>query len=132
MARFGELEGESGDERSTPGALLAIRCPAMAEATGVHETCTHLDQIQEIGPSSPGCEDCLAAGSRNWVHLRVCQACGHVGCCDNSPGRHATAHHRATAHAIVRSYEPGEDWYFCYVDDMGFELEGAPSAPSHP
>jgi hypothetical protein len=96
------------------------------------ESCSHLDQILNVTPSSPGCEDCLAVGSRNWLHLRVCQACGHVGCCDSSPMRHATAHERATTHPVVRSYEPGEDWYWCYPDQLAFELEGAPPAPSHP
>jgi Zn-finger in ubiquitin-hydrolases and other protein len=96
------------------------------------DSCRHLDQILDVTPSSPGCEDCLAAGSRNWVHLRVCQACGRVGCCDSSPMRHATAHERATTHPVVRSYEPGEDWYWCYPDQLMFELEGAPPAPSHP
>jgi len=96
------------------------------------ETCTHLDLIADVTPSSTGCEDCLATGRHDWVHLRVCQICGHVGCCDNSPMRHATAHFGAVKHAIIRSYEPGEDWYWCYVDELGFELEGAPPAPSHP
>lgn len=95
-------------------------------------TCTHLDSIADPIPGAPGCEDCLAAGMRNWVHLRVCQTCGHVGCCDSSPGKHATKHFRATGEPIVRSYEPGEEWYWCYVDDLAFELEGAPPAPSHP
>jgi hypothetical protein len=94
--------------------------------------CTHLERIQDTTPSSWGCEDCLAAGRRDWVHLRVCQECGHVGCCDNSPGRHATGHFRSSTHPIIRSYEPGEDWYWCYVDDIAFELEGSPPAPSHP
>jgi Zn-finger in ubiquitin-hydrolases and other protein len=68
----------------------------------------------------------------DWVHLRVCQECGHVGCCDNSPGRHATAHFRVAGHPVIRSYEPGEDWYWCYLDQLVFELQGAPPAPSHP
>ena len=96
------------------------------------DDCSHLDQIHDVVPSSPGCEDCLAAGRHDWVHLRVCQQCGHVGCCDNSPGRHATAHFQTISHPIIRSYEPGEDWYWCYPDELGFELEGAPPAPSHP
>lgn len=95
-------------------------------------TCRHLDQIADVTPSSPGCEDCLAAGRRGWVHLRVCQSCGHVGCCDNSPGRHATDHHRSSGHPIIRSYEPGESWYWCYPEALFFELEDGPPAPSHP
>jgi hypothetical protein len=98
----------------------------------VAETCTHLDQITHGTPNSTGCEDCLALGRHDWVHLRVCQSCGHVGCCDNSPLRHATAHFGDVSHPLIRSYEPGEDWYFCYVDDLAFELEDAPPAPSHP
>ena len=94
-------------------------------------SCTHLGLIAEVTPSSPGCEDCLAGGHHDWVHLRVCQECGHVGCCDSSPRRHATAHFHGSSHPIIRSYEPGEDWYYCYVDDVMFELDGAPPAPSH-
>jgi hypothetical protein len=93
-------------------------------------TCTHLASISEVTPSDDGCHDCLLIGG-TWVHLRVCQACGHVGCCDSSPRRHATAHARETADPIVRSFEPGEEWYFCYPDNMMFELDGAPAAPSH-
>lgn len=95
------------------------------------DTCTHIDSIADPIPSAPGCEDCIPLGMR-WVHLRVCQSCGHVGCCDSSPGKHATNHFRATGDPIVRSYEPGEDWYWCYVDDLAFEVAGAPPAPSHP
>ena len=94
--------------------------------------CAHFDTVVPVEPSSEGCEDCLRIGGR-WVHLRMCMACGHVGCCDNSPNRHATAHWHANAdHPIVRSYEPGEDWWWCYPEDLLFEVEGAPPAPSHP
>ena len=96
------------------------------------KTCTHLDQITDVVPSSSGCEDYLTVGRRDWVHLRVGQICGHVGCCDNSPLRHATAHFGTARHPITRSYEPGEDWHWCYIDEVGFELDGAPPAPSHP
>jgi hypothetical protein len=98
----------------------------------VPNTCTHLDQITNGSPMATGCEDCIAAGRHDWVHLRVCQSCAHVGCCDNSPGRHATAHFHSVHHPIIRSYEPGEDWYYCYLDDLMFEVENAPPAPSHP
>ena len=94
--------------------------------------CGHRDQIADVTPSSPGCEDCLAMGRHDWVHLRVCQKCGHVGCCDNSPERHATAHFGTTTHPVIRSYEPGEDWYWCYVDAAAFVIPDAPPAPSHP
>jgi Zn-finger in ubiquitin-hydrolases and other protein len=93
--------------------------------------CGHHSSIRLASPSSQGCEDCLALGHRDWVHLRVCQSCGHVGCCDSSPGRHATGHFRTTTHPVVRSFEPGEDWFWCYVDELAFELEGVPPAPSH-
>ena len=96
------------------------------------DTCTHLDRIKDVVPSSPGCVECVAAGRHDWVHLRVCQECGHVGCCDQSPGKHARQHSGRTSHPIIRSYEPGEDWYYCFVDDVDFELEGAPPAPHHP
>jgi uncharacterized UBP type Zn finger protein len=97
----------------------------------VSRTCRHLDQIRDVEPSGQGCIDCEAASRSDWVHLRVCQECGHVGCCDNSPGKHATAHYNAAEHPIIRSYEPGEGWYFCYPDDLLFEIDGAPPAPSH-
>jgi hypothetical protein len=95
------------------------------------EQCGHLDTIQAVGPSGPGCQECLATGGR-WVHLRMCQGCGHVGCCDSSPGRHATGHHRGTGHPIVRSFEPGEEWFWCYVDEIAFLVPEAGPAPSHP
>ncbi len=95
-------------------------------------TCTHLSDISfEIEPHATGCEECLATGG-TWLHLRLCMSCGHVGCCDNSPGRHATAHFAADAHPVIRSFEPGEDWWWCYVDELDFDVEGAPPAPSHP
>jgi Zn-finger in ubiquitin-hydrolases and other protein len=88
-------------------------------------TCTHLDQVVVGRPEQvAGCEDCLAIGG-SWVHLRVCRTCGHVACCDSSPNRHASRHAREDAHPIVTSMEPGEDWSYCYVDDVAFILEGA-------
>jgi uncharacterized UBP type Zn finger protein len=84
------------------------------------EYCEHVNEIVEVTPSTNGCEDCLKMGGR-WVHLRLCQSCGHVGCCDNSPNRHATKHFNATTHPIIKSFEPGEDWGFCYPDDQFYE-----------
>lgn len=83
-------------------------------------SCPHLDDTTTPVPPAPtpeGCEECLSAGGR-WVHLRQCTACGHVGCCDSSPGTHATAHHGSTRHPVVRSFEPGETWRWCYADQV--------------
>ena len=82
--------------------------------------CEHVAEIREVTPSADGCEDCLKIGGQ-WVHLRLCENCGHVGCCDNSPNRHATKHFHASDHPIIKSFEPGEDWGYCYVDDEFFE-----------
>jgi uncharacterized UBP type Zn finger protein len=83
--------------------------------------CKHIDQVTDVKPRTPaGCEECLATGS-DWVHLRLCLTCGHVGCCDSSPGKHATAHFRGTSHPIVRSFEPGEDWAWCYPEEIYIE-----------
>jgi uncharacterized UBP type Zn finger protein len=88
--------------------------------------CTHLDQIRDAPPRTPdGCEECLATGMQ-WVHLRLCLTCGHVGCCDNSQGKHATKHFHRTQHPLIRSFEPGEDWAWCYVDQL--VIEPAPHA----
>jgi uncharacterized UBP type Zn finger protein len=82
--------------------------------------CTHLDHIHQVRPSADGCEDCLKIGAQ-WVHLRECLECGHVGCCDDSPNRHATKHFHTTKHPIIRSFEPGESWKFCFVDELMWE-----------
>lgn len=88
--------------------------------------CLHLDQVVAVDPLTPaGCEECLQTGD-SWVHLRLCLKCGHVGCCDNSRNRHATKHFRGTQHAVMRSFESGEDWGWCYVDELF--LEPAPTA----
>lgn len=87
------------------------------------ETCAHLGQIEvtELPPRPLACEECTKIGGR-WVHLRMCETCGKIGCCDNSPNRHATAHFHETSHPIIRSAEPGEDWSWCYVDELFFTL----------
>ena len=79
--------------------------------------CTHIDQIQVVTPSSEGCEDCLKIGGQ-WIHLRMCLICGHVGCCNSSPNQHAQKHFHETGHPLIRSIEPGEDWGWCYVDEV--------------
>jgi uncharacterized UBP type Zn finger protein len=88
-------------------------------------TCTHLDHVlvTELPEEVDGCEECLAMGSP-WLHLRICLECGHVGCCDDSPNRHATAHAGGTSHPIIRSLEPGEEWSWCYVDEVIMRIEG--------
>jgi uncharacterized UBP type Zn finger protein len=82
--------------------------------------CTHLDQVKEVTPSANGCEDCLRIGD-TWLHLRLCMTCGHVGCCDSSLNKHATKHFHATAHPIIKSFQPGERWGWCYVDEVMFD-----------
>ena len=79
------------------------------------QRCTHLDQIRDVTPSPQGCEECLQMGD-TWVHLRECLICGHVGRCDSSRNKHASKHFHATNHPIVRSFEQGEDWRWCYLD----------------
>ena len=83
--------------------------------------CTHADHVRltQLPESVDGCEHCLAMGSL-WLHLRICLECGHVGCCDDSPNRHATAHFHETGHPVIRSAQPGEDWFWCYVDEVAF------------
>jgi uncharacterized UBP type Zn finger protein len=88
------------------------------------DTCTHLDQIHVTSSRAAGCQECLAAGG-TWVNLRLCTVCGHVGCCDGSPNRHATRHFQAEGHPLIRSYEPGQDWWWCYADQLTFEVDGA-------
>jgi uncharacterized UBP type Zn finger protein len=85
-------------------------------------TCTHLPTSDDAPPRTQGCEECLALGAR-WVHLRRCLRCGHVGCCDSSRHKHATGHFHATGHPVVKSFEPGEDWRWCYVDGVMLDHE---------
>ena len=83
------------------------------------DLCTHLDQIQvsDLPDEIDGCEECLKTGGR-WVHLRECLVCGKIGCCDNSAGRHATAHFNESGHPLIQSAEKGEGWSWCYVDEV--------------
>jgi hypothetical protein len=80
-------------------------------------SCHHLDSVRTSQRNTTGCEECMKTGD-TWVHLRLCRYCGHVGCCDDSMNRHATKHFRSTGHPIVTSAEPGEDWSWCYVDQV--------------
>ena len=85
--------------------------------------CSHLDQVRLLEPPATivGCEECLKIGS-GWVHLRMCQTCGTIRCCDSSPNKHASSHAAEAEHPIVLSVEPGEDWSWCYVDQLMFQL----------
>jgi hypothetical protein len=83
--------------------------------------CSHLDQIEVVDLPEPieGCAECLRTGG-HWVHLRMCHTCGQIGCCDSSPGRHASRHAREAGHPLARSAEPGEEWTWCFVDEVAF------------
>ncbi len=99
-------------------------------------TCTHLDTIKllQLPESVSGCEDCLREGAV-WLHLRICLACGHVGCCDDSPNRHASAHYHESGHPLIRSLERGEDWSWCFPDELAMlipEIKGHTRIPPSP
>jgi hypothetical protein len=85
------------------------------------DICPHLPTVRNVTPGSLGCAECLEIGQA-WLHLRLCRACGHVGCCDQSPGQHATKHFRLTGHPIIEGYDPPEGWGWCYVDDGFIDL----------
>lgn len=85
------------------------------------DRCVHAVGIRHVTPSALGCEECLKINS-SWVHLRLCRTCGHVGCCDSSPHRHATEHFRKTGHPIIEGYDPPEGWGWCYVDEIVLDL----------
>ena len=86
--------------------------------------CAHLKAVQPVPPRAKGCEECLRDGT-SWVHLRLCLSCGHVGCCDSSPGRHATRHFKRAGDPVVASWEPGERWAWCYADEVEVDLPKA-------
>ena len=92
--------------------------------------CTHADHvlITELPESVDGCEDCLRTGGK-WLHLRVCLICGHVGCCDSSPGKHATKHFHETGHPVMRSVMPGDTWAWCYLHEADGRLGQVASGP---
>ena len=88
----------------------------------MNETCHHIDQLtHDVKPSGNGCVECLKSGDA-WLHLRLCEVCGHVGCCDESKNKHATKHFHATGHALMKSFEPAEDWGWCFIDEVYFEV----------
>ena len=82
-------------------------------------TCVHLDDVVVAEPqTTDGCQECLEIGFHDWVHLRLCLSCGHVACCDSSPYQHASAHYAATLHPVMQSFQPGESWRWCFVDEV--------------
>ncbi len=84
----------------------------------MNESCEHIAEAGDPAPKTPqGCEECLRSGD-TWVHLRLCLSCGHVGCCDSSKNKHATRHFHSTHHPVIRSFQPGENWRWCYVDEV--------------
>ena len=97
------------------------------------DRCTHLDSVKvtALPAASDGCVECLAAAG-TWCHLRLSLTCGHVGCCDDSPNRHATAHAAATGHPLIRSIEPGEQWSWCFVDEVAMRIDGVVGEPTIP
>jgi uncharacterized UBP type Zn finger protein len=86
----------------------------------VQQICDHLRTADDAPPRTQGCEECLKMGD-TWVHLRRCVSCGHIGCCDSSKNRHATKHFRGTEHPVVQSFQPGEAWRWCFVDEIGVD-----------
>jgi uncharacterized UBP type Zn finger protein len=101
----------------------ALRSRDATKEAPIADSCTHLDQIAitALPEDIAGCEACLRIGA-GWVHLRMCTSCGTIGCCDSSPNRHATAHANETGHPVIRSAEPGEDWFWCYPDEVAFTI----------
>ena len=129
--RIGQA-GRRGDRRRRPGGggdpqlpRALSRSPPLnqSDEPTMSKTCTHLSTIRDVTPSALGCEECLKTGDV-WLHLRLCRTCGHVGCCDQSPNRHATKHFHATRHPIIEGYDPPEGWGWCYVDEVMFDLSG--------
>src|SRR5205085_10556855 len=95
--------------------------PSRVEEHPMADECRHESTIHKVTPGTLGCQECLESGSW-WVHLRLCRTCGHVGCCDSSPNKHATAHFHATQHPIIEAYDPPEGWGWCYVDELMLDL----------
>ncbi len=113
--------GKTEEWRAWGEDIQGVRRSEYEEHRHMTQQCSHLDQIREVTPSANGCEDCLKTGD-TWLHLRLCLTCGHVGCCDSSKNKHATKHFHATNHPIIQSFEPGEDWGWCYIDQVMLEF----------
>jgi CPA2 family monovalent cation:H+ antiporter-2 len=113
------LAGDTDQANALLDRIIEIYTKSGAAMTSANG-CTHVSQIKDVSPNTDGCEECLKIGD-TWVHLRLCKICGHVGCCDSSKNKHATKHFHATKHPVVQSIEPGEDWMWCYVDEVFIE-----------
>jgi uncharacterized UBP type Zn finger protein len=105
--------GSAGVCHRPAGSLIIAR---------ISQQCTHLNSVKDVRPSGTGCVECLEMGD-TWVHLRLCRTCGHVGCCDDSKNRHARKHFKKSTHPIISSFEPGEDWSWCFIDEIEVELK---------
>jgi uncharacterized UBP type Zn finger protein len=114
IRKQGPVRSQVGGHERRPEKSGASNVPLQYDVT---MKCSHVAEIVDVTPSAEGCEECLAMGDE-WVHLRICLICGHVGCCDSSTNKHATKHFHATGHPIVQSFQPGEDWRWCYVDSV--------------
>ena len=99
----------------TVSVVVSLLFPGTVPADQAPASCVHRGEMRDVRPNTQGCEECLKTGDR-WVQLRLCLKCGHVGCCDSSKNRHATAHFKTTGHPIMQTLEPGERWRWCYVD----------------
>ena len=107
------------DDGNTNASIASQIREWIANGALTPEGCEHFADIQDVTPSASGCEDCLKIGD-SWVHLRLCLVCGYVGCCNDSKNQHATHHFHETRHSVVASYEPGEEWLWCYEDELLF------------
>jgi uncharacterized UBP type Zn finger protein len=117
-------------------AVMSQTVLGLWHAAAMAVRCSHLDMVTvtELPTSVDGCEDCLRTGDV-WLHLRICLTCGHVGCCDDSPNMHASKHAGASEHPLIRSLERGEDWSWCYVDEVAMiipEIKGHTRIPPSP
>jgi CPA2 family monovalent cation:H+ antiporter-2 len=124
--------GESAPDAATPPQASVDTTQLTAYRWPGETGCAHADDSHAVLPRSAGCAECLRAGT-SWVHLRLCLSCGHVGCCDSSPGRHARAHHATLGHPLIASAEPGESWAYCFLDDTTVATSaGDSSSPASP
>ena len=126
VKRVAAAVGEGAQVVAALHAFLRARSTASSRAVRIGGTLMAMnavmrEPIRDVTPSALGCEECLKIGSQ-WVHLRLCRTCGHVGCCDASPNRHATKHFHATGHPVIEGYDPPEGWGWCYVDEVVLDL----------